>query len=73
MSDIIKIHNLPGIDDFGKSISEFSKSYSVAVSDTERKFSIKKNNSELDWTAPQKLDRKNLTFGVFYNEINLWR
>ena len=48
MSDIIKIHNLPGIDDFGKSISEFSKSYSVAVSDTERKFSIKKNNSELD-------------------------
>ena len=24
------------------------------------------------WTAPQKLDRKNLTFGVFLNEINLW-
>ena len=47
MSDIIKIHNLPGIDDFGKSISEFSKSYSVAVSDTEESF-IKKNNSELD-------------------------
>ena len=45
MSDIIKIHNLPGIDDFGKSISEFSKSYSVAVSDTERKFSIKKNKT----------------------------
>ena len=22
-------------------------------------------------TAPQKLDRKNLTFGVFYYEINL--
>ena len=59
MSDIIKIHNLPGIDDFGKSISEFSKSYSVAVSDTERKFSIKKNNSELD------------ALEAFYKKLNI--
>lgn len=41
MSDIIKVHDLPGIEDYGKSISEFSKSYSAAVSDTERTFSLK--------------------------------
>ena len=28
-------------------------------------------NKHLECTAPQKLDRKNLTFGVFYYEIEL--
>ena len=31
---------------------------------------FKKKKSPL-CTAPQKLDMKNLTFGVFFNEINL--
>lgn len=59
MSDIIKVHDLPGIEDYGKSISEFSKSYSAAVSDTERTFSLKKQNSELD------------ALEAFYNKLNL--
>ena len=59
MSDIIKVHDLPGIEDYGKSISEFSKSYSAAVSDTERTFSLKKQNSELD------------ALEAFYNKLNI--
>ena len=30
-----------------------------------------KKEVECNCTAPQKLDRKNLTFGVFYYEIEL--
>ena len=30
-----------------------------------------KKETSFECTAPQKLDRKNLTFGVFYYEIEL--
>ena len=37
---------------------------------TEKELKLKKITPY--WTAPPKLDRKNLTLGVFYYEINLW-
>ena len=35
------------------------------------KLKIDNQKRHLQCTAPQKLDMKNLTFGVFFNEINL--
>ena len=41
----------------------------ISLSRNGKDFSTKKRRPEC--TAPQKLDMKNLTFGVFFYEINL--
>ena len=55
--------SLARLKDFSKDIRGWQNSISV---ENEIKFpTIKRIVSNFLWTAPQKLDRKNLTFGVF--------
>ena len=48
MSDIIKIHNLPGLSQYGKSLTAYSNQIKVAAKETERQFITKTNESVSD-------------------------
>lgn len=44
MNDVIKVHDLPAIGRYAKSIQQFSKEVEAAASETERQFNSKTGN-----------------------------
>ena len=48
MSEVIKIHNLPGLANYGKALNDYGNNIEAAAKETERQFLTKTDDSVSD-------------------------